>query len=71
MLIVQHLVKRPLADDKTFLQGVDFQGRALAIIRVKDHHSKTRSLKEMYLFSSYIMDAMVRNNSDCPSHGDV
>lgn len=52
-------VRRPLDDDKTFLQGVDYQGRALVIVRVRNHFSNKRCLQEMKLFSAYIIDALV------------
>lgn len=51
-------VKVPLADDKTFMQGVDHEGRALVIVRVRNHICR-KDLRDMRKFSIYIMDNMV------------
>jgi hypothetical protein len=56
----QERIRRPLDDDKTFLQGVDHEGRAIVIVRVRNHFSSRRDLRQMRLFSAYIIDCLVR-----------
>lgn len=55
----QARVKGPLADRKAFLQGVDHEGRGVVIVRVRNHLSANRDIREMRLFSAYIIDALV------------
>ncbi|GBF90145.1 hypothetical protein Rsub_03278 [Raphidocelis subcapitata] len=52
-------VSGPLAANTIFLQGVDHDGRALIIVKVAHHSSKDRDLRQMKMFSVYIMEAMV------------
>lgn len=44
-------------------QGCDKEGRGLIIVKVANHHSKGRDLRQMKMFSVYIMEAMVRGAS--------
>lgn len=57
--IEEERILRPLEDDKTFLQGVDYEGRAIVIVRVANHFSSKRDLRQMRLFSAYIIDCLV------------
>ncbi|KAI8463544.1 MAG: CRAL-TRIO domain-containing protein [Monoraphidium minutum] len=57
--VEEEKVKGPLADEKAFLQGVDHEGRAVVIVRVANHLTARRDIREMRLFSAYILDALV------------
>jgi hypothetical protein len=57
--IPEDAVAKPLRDNTIFLQGRDRQGRGLIIVKVANHHSRGRDLRQMKLFSVYIMEAMV------------
>ena len=52
-------VARPLAANTIFLPGRDREGRALIIVKVANHDARRRDLREMKLFSIYIMESMV------------
>lgn len=41
-------------------QGRDREGRGMIIVKVANHNSKERDLRQMKSFSTYIMEAMVR-----------
>ncbi|KIY96960.1 hypothetical protein MNEG_11003 [Monoraphidium neglectum] len=55
--VEEERVRRELDDRKIFMQGVDYEGRALTIIQVRKHFR--RDLKETKLFCAYILDNMV------------
>ncbi|KAI8463513.1 MAG: CRAL-TRIO domain-containing protein [Monoraphidium minutum] len=55
--VEEERVRRELDDKKIFMQGVDYEGRALTIIQVRKHFK--RDLKETKLFCCYILDNMV------------
>jgi hypothetical protein len=57
--LLQDEISTQLGDDKMFLQGVDNQGRALAIIRVRNHVAR-KDMREVRKFCIYTMDHMVR-----------
>jgi len=59
--IPEEMVRKPLAANTIFLQGCDLEGRGLIIVKVANHHSKGRDLRQMKMFSIYIMEAMVRS----------
>lgn len=52
-------IAAPLADQKAFVQGVDAEGRALVIVRVRNHLSARSEHKPMRLFAAYILDTLV------------
>ena len=41
-------------------QGVDYEGRAIVIIAVRNHISAKRDLRQMRLFSAAVLDSLVR-----------
>ncbi len=51
---------RPAPDPKQRPQGVDYEGRALAIVRVRNHLSSKRCIRQMRLFSAFTLDSLVR-----------
>ena len=52
-------IARPLAANSIFLPGCDREGRALIIVKVANHDARRRDLREMKLFSTYVMEALV------------
>lgn len=59
LLLLQEWIETPLRNEQIFLQGTDSIGRALAIVQVACHVSDKKALKNMKLFTCYVMNAMV------------